>query len=125
MTCRRKTKSERELVADINKTFTKYCGSHNDCDTCKYQNYDECVIEYLRDLLKKEEGGTVKNEVETITINLRSDYAYQLALFLGEQSIKDTEYIIDKYNLKINKKEMDDIIQHLFNQLACELELEF
>ena len=123
MTCRRKTKSERELVADINKTFTKYCGSQNSCDTCKYQNYNECVIEYLKDLLKKEDG-TVKSEVETITINLRSDYAYQLALFLGEQSIKDTEYIIDKYNLKMNKKEMDDIIQHLFNQLACELELE-
>ena len=123
MTCRRKTKSERELVADINKTFTKYCESQNSCDTCKYQNYNECVIEYLKDLLKKEDG-TVKSEVKTITINLRSDYAYQLALFLGEQSIKDTEYIIDKYNLKMNKKEMDDIIQHLFNQLACELELE-
>ena len=123
MTCRRKTKSERELVADINKTFTKYCGSQNSCNTCKYQNYNECVIEYLKDLLKKEDG-TVKSEVETITINLRSDYAYQLALFLGEQSIKDTEYIIDKYKLKMNKKEMDDIIQHLFNQLACELELE-
>ena len=52
MTCRRKTKSERELVADINKTFTKYCGSQNSCDTCKYQNYNECVIEYLKDLLK-------------------------------------------------------------------------
>ena len=125
MTCRRKTKSERELVADINKTFTKYCESQSSCNTCKYQNYNECVIEYLKDLLKKEEEGTVESGVETITINLRSDYAYQLALFLGEQSIKDTEYIIDKYNLKMDKKEMDDIVQHLFNQLACELELEF
>ena len=44
--------SERELVADINKTFTKYCGSQNSCNTCKYQNYNECVIEYLKDLLK-------------------------------------------------------------------------
>ena len=52
MTCRRKTKSERELVADINKIFTKYCGSQNSCDTCKYQNYNKCVIEYLKDLLK-------------------------------------------------------------------------
>ena len=124
MTCRRKTKSERELVADINKTFTKYCGSQSSCNTCKYQNYNECVIEYLKDLLKKEDG-TVKSEVKTITINLRSDYAYQLALFLGEQSIKDTEYIIDKYNLKMNKNEMEDILQHLFNQLYYELELEF
>ena len=125
MTCRRKTKSERELVADINKAFMKYCGSQNSCDTCKYQNYNECVIEYLRDLLKKEEGEIVRSEVETITINLRADYAHQLALFLGVQSRKDTEYIIDKYNLKMDKKEMDDIVQHLFNQLACELELEF
>ena len=52
MTCRRKTKDERELVADIFKTFRKYCRSHNSCDTCKYQNYNECVIEYLKDLLK-------------------------------------------------------------------------
>ena len=67
----------------------------------------------------------MRSKGETITINLRADYAHQLALFLGVQSRKDTEYIIDKYNLKMNKKEMDDIIQHLFNQLACELELEF
>ena len=124
MTCRRKTKSERELVADINKTFTKYCGSQNSCNTCKYQNYNECVIEYLKDLLKKEKEEIMRSKVETITINLRADYAHQLVLFLGAQCIKDTEYIIDKYNLKMNKKEMDDIIQHLFNQLACELELE-
>ena len=67
----------------------------------------------------------MKSEVETITINLRSDYAYQLALFLGVQCIEDTKYIIEKYDLKMDKKEMDDIVQHLFNQLACELELEF
>ena len=67
----------------------------------------------------------MRSKVEMITINLRSDYAYQLALFLGIQSRKDTEYIIDKYNLKMDKKEMDDIVQHLFDQLACELELEF
>ena len=125
MACRRKAKSERELVADINKTFMKYCGSQNSCDTCKYQNYNECVIEYLKDLLKKEKEEIMRSNVETITINLRADYAHQLVLFLGAQCIKDTEYIIDKYNLKMDKKEMDNIVQHLFNQLACELELEF
>ena len=125
MACRRKIKSERELVADINKTFTKYCESQNSCDTCKYQNYNECVIEYLKDLLKKEKEEIMRSKVETITINLRADYAHQLVLFLGAQSRKDTEYIIDKYNLKMDKKEMDDIVQHLFDQLACELELEF
>ena len=66
----------------------------------------------------------MENKVETITLNLRADHAHQLALFLGVQGIEDTKYIIDKYNLKMNKNEMEDILQHLFNQLACELELE-
>ena len=66
----------------------------------------------------------MKNKVETITINLRTDYAYKLAMFLGMQDIEDTKYIIDKYNLNINKNEMEDVLQHLFNQLCCELELE-
>ena len=43
----------------------------------------------------------MRSNVETITINLRADYAHQLVLFLGAQCIKDTEYIIDKYNLKM------------------------
>ena len=124
MTCRRKTCSERALVADIRKTFTIFC-QNNECSECKYKKSSDCVIDYVVDLLKKEEGEIVRSKVETITINLRADYAHQLVLFLGAQCIKDTEYIIDKYNLKMDKKEMDDIIQHLFNQLACELELEF
>lgn len=66
----------------------------------------------------------MKNKVETITINLRADYAYQLALFLRVQDIEDTIYTIDKYNLKMNKNEMEDILRHLVNQLCCELELE-
>ena len=66
----------------------------------------------------------MKNKVETITINLRTDYAYQLAIFLGVQGIEDTKYIIDKYNLNMNKNETEDVLQHLFNQLCCELELE-
>lgn len=124
MTCRRKTCSERALVADIRKTFTIFC-QNNECSECKYKKSSDCVIDYVVDLLKKEEGEIVRSKVETITINLRADYAHQLVLFLGAQSRKDTEYIIDKYNLKMDKKEMDDIVQHLFNQLACELELEF
>ena len=67
----------------------------------------------------------MENKVETIALNLRVDYAYQLALFLGVQCIEDTKYIISKYNLKMNKNEMEDILQHLFNQLCIELELEF
>lgn len=66
----------------------------------------------------------IKNKVETININLRTDYAYALASFLGVQGIEDTKYIIDKYNLNMNKNEMEDVLQHLFNQLCCELELE-
>ena len=124
MTCRRKTCSERALVADIRKTFTIFC-QNNECSECKYKKSSDCVIDYVVDLLKKEEGEIVKSKVKTITLNLRADYAYQLALFLGVQTRKDTEYIIDKYNLKMDKKEMEDIVQHLFDQLACELELEF
>lgn len=66
----------------------------------------------------------MKNEIETVTIELRTDYAYQLALFLGVQDIEDTSYIINKYNLNINKDEVEDILQNLFNKLCCELELE-
>ena len=66
----------------------------------------------------------MKNKIETITIELRTDYAYQLALFLGVQDIEDTSDIINKYNLNMNKDEVDDILQNLFNKLCCELELE-
>ena len=66
----------------------------------------------------------MENKIKTININLRTDYAYQLAIFLGVQDIEDTKYIIDKYNLNMNKNEMEDVLQHLFNQLCCELELE-
>ena len=66
----------------------------------------------------------MSEKIETLTIELRADYAYELALFLGIQDIEDTSYIINKYNLKMDKKEMDDILQNLFNKLCCELELE-
>lgn len=66
----------------------------------------------------------MKNKVETITINLRADHAYALASFLGVQGIEDTREIIEKYNLNMNKNEMEDILQHLFDKLCCELELE-
>ena len=66
----------------------------------------------------------MSEKVKTLTIELREDYAYELALFLGIQDMEDTSYIINKYNLKMDKKEMDDILQNLFNKLCCELELE-
>ena len=66
----------------------------------------------------------MKNKIETVTIELRTDYAYQLALFLGVQDIEDTSYIVNKYNLNKNKDEVEDILQYLFNKLCCELELE-
>ena len=66
----------------------------------------------------------MSEKIETLTIELRADYAYELALFLGIQDIEDTSHIINKYNLKMDKKEMDDILQNLFNKLCCELELE-
>ena len=66
----------------------------------------------------------MKNKIETVTIELRTDYAYQLALFLGVQNIEDISYIINKHNLNMNKDEVDDILQNLFNKLCYELELE-
>ena len=53
MGCRRKTKTERELVADINKTFDKFCDKHEDCHVCDYRYIDDCKEHYVLDLLKK------------------------------------------------------------------------
>lgn len=50
MGCRRKTKTERELVADINKAFAKFC-NRNSCVNCKYKNSDDCKLEYIKELL--------------------------------------------------------------------------
>lgn len=56
----------------------------------------------------------------TIGIDYETDCEYQLALFLSTLDI-----IIDKYNLQnMDKNEMENVLQHLFNQLCCELELE-
>ena len=66
----------------------------------------------------------MSEKVKTLTIELREDYAYELALFLGVQDIEDTSYIINKYNLNMDGKEMDAILQNLFHKLCCELELE-
>lgn len=53
MGCRRKLKKERELVADINKTFQHFC-QQRDCRDCPYRNCEDCKIEYIRDLLYRE-----------------------------------------------------------------------
>lgn len=54
MTCRRKTKKERELVADIHKLCNLYCSQH-ECYECKYGTYpnDDCPKAYVVDLLDK------------------------------------------------------------------------
>ena len=59
-----------------------------------------------------------------INIKLPCDDAYSLAILLGIQGIDDTRHIINKYGLKIKDYEMEDILQHLFNLLSCELEIE-
>ena len=52
MTCRRKTKSERELVADINKAFLSFCKTR-ECRDCEYnKGYLNCKMAYISDLLK-------------------------------------------------------------------------
>lgn len=50
MGCRRKTKTERELVADINKAFLKFCYGKR-CADCKFGNSYDCKLEYIKELL--------------------------------------------------------------------------
>ena len=52
MTCRRKTKTERELLANINKTFTIFCNA-NKCKECKYRFSECCELDWLIDLILK------------------------------------------------------------------------
>ena len=53
MKCRRKTKSERELVADINKAFLSFCKTR-ECRDCEYnKGYLNCKLAYIADLLNK------------------------------------------------------------------------
>ena len=53
MTIRRKTKSERELVADIHKTFTVFCKA-NECNKCIYRYSDNCEVDRIVGLLEKD-----------------------------------------------------------------------
>ena len=55
MTIRRKTKSERELVADIYKTFTVFCKA-NECNKCLYRYSDNCEIDYISELILKDKN---------------------------------------------------------------------
>ena len=56
MTRRRKTKSEREPVADINKASLSSCKSR-ECRDCEYnKGYLNCKIAYITDLLNKYKG---------------------------------------------------------------------
>ena len=47
---RRKLKTERELVADINKTFSNYC-KQRECFECPYRYSMHCKLDYIIDLL--------------------------------------------------------------------------
>ena len=53
MTCRRKTKTTRELLADINKAFTIFCKA-NECNKCKYRYSDNCEVDWIVGLLEKD-----------------------------------------------------------------------
>jgi hypothetical protein len=50
MGCRRKLKTERELVADINKTFSAFC-KQRECSECPYRYSIHCKLDYITDLL--------------------------------------------------------------------------
>ena len=53
MTCRRKTKTTRELLTDINKAFTIFCKS-NCCQKCKYKSSSDCRLDWVIELLEKD-----------------------------------------------------------------------
>ena len=56
MTCRRKTKGERELVADINKAFLSFCKIRECRDSEYNKGYLNCKGAYISDLLNKDKG---------------------------------------------------------------------
>ena len=53
MNSRRKSKTTRELLADINKTFTIFCKS-NCCQKCKYKSSSDCRLDWIIELLEKD-----------------------------------------------------------------------
>mgnify|MGYP000115851024 FL=1 len=62
MACRRKTKGERELIADINKRFKVFCNESYDlygegCMNCEldFEDEESCEIQYVKKLLGKDE----------------------------------------------------------------------
>lgn len=55
MTCRRKTKKERELVADIHKLFGTFCTQNRVCWECEFEHENNCIKAYVNKLLDKEE----------------------------------------------------------------------
>lgn len=59
-----------------------------------------------------------------ININLTNEQARKLAIYLGVQDLDDTIHIIDNHNLNIDYDEMDEVLQHLFGLLSCELKIE-
>ena len=50
MTCRRKLKSERELVADIRKCFHTFC-QQRECSNCEFDGIMNCAGAYVISLL--------------------------------------------------------------------------
>lgn len=56
MTCRRRTKKDRELKADIKKSASLFC--QNDCYNCelnKYKDENDCIINYVKYIIFKED----------------------------------------------------------------------
>lgn len=55
---RRKLKRERELVADIRKTFMNFCKTADTCADCKYHHCIttlDCMTSYVTDLVSQYE----------------------------------------------------------------------
>lgn len=82
MACRRKTKGERELIADINKRFKVFCNESYDlegigCMNCElnFEDEESCEIQYIKMLMGKDEqinieeiNGAIKEIADTFKI---------------------------------------------------------
>lgn len=52
MTCRRKTRTEKEIIADVKKMFEIKC-KNCDCNTCEYNDSNDCLRDYLLNLFSR------------------------------------------------------------------------
>ena len=50
---RRKSKTEREIVADIKKLLQSYCKAYRGCRGCEFEYSEDCELEFAKKLFSK------------------------------------------------------------------------